>query len=79
MLRSAVVLAAVVLSGAALAADPTFNLERPDIKGGFIFAGGHGTAGVYEKDQLIGAAGITLASLGAQKFSFRPDAAAAKQ
>ena len=75
-------------------------------KGGFIFAGGHGTGGVYEEGQLIGAASITLASLGfqagaskganyrdgvavftqplggamveaalgAQKFSFRPDA-----
>ena len=52
-------------------------------KGGFIFAGGHGTGGVYEKGQLIGAASITLASVGfqagAQAFSeiiFFSDAAA---
>ena len=52
-------------------------------KGGFIFAGGHGTGGVYEKGKLIGAASITLASIGfqagAQGFSeiiFFSDAAA---
>lgn len=33
-------------------------------KGGFIFAGGHGAGEVYEKGKVIGAASITMATVG---------------